>query len=186
MILEEYLMNLSSEEFFYGREQEIRQLKGYLESCEPIIIVRGEPAIGKTALTSKVISILDSKLDNKVIDIEVEKGDSLYQYRIFADIVRRIIGNPRNNEEVDNALNSCYNSQNYNENKEIIKSFLWSYYPFKGYRRSGFSDEDLEKLITNSLTDFFSLYSFSSNKPLIIRIQNYERRLLGENKKARF
>ena len=169
-----YLISLESEESFYGRIEERKKLKDFLDKKQ-LIVVRGEPAIGKSTLVTKVLS--DYATKSNIIDVTIERGDVLYPHRVFAEIIKEIFGNPKNDEEVNKSFN-FYDGNKVE--KEIIKSFLWSYYPFEDYKKISFSSEEIEKLVSGSLVNFFSSYE----EPLIVRIQNYERRLLGENKKT--
>ena len=53
--LANYLSGLEVEESFYGRVEERKQLNELLDSDSSLIVVRGDPGIGKSALTSKVL-----------------------------------------------------------------------------------------------------------------------------------
>ena len=180
MGLIEYLLDLKSEDFFYGRTEERAKLKEFLDENRSLIVVRGEPAIGKSTLVSKVLSDYST---NRIIDVAIEKGDSMCPYRVFAEILKEILGNPKNDEEINKNLDRFYfgnETESVKIDKEIIKSFIWGYYQFNNYDRVSFASEEIDRLVSSSLINFFSSYK----DHLIIRIQNYERRLLGENKKT--
>ena len=181
--LANYLSGLEVEESFYGRVEERKQLNELLDSDSSLIVVRGDPGIGKSALTSKVL--LERSGAYRIVDVEVEGGDNLHPLRIFAHIVNRALSNPSNDSEVEKKLREWY-GEKYNSSEpgqQLLKSFLWSHYPFEGFAGGGsFSGEDTQRLLTNSLGNFFS--SYEGGIPLVVRLQNYERRLLGESKLA--
>jgi hypothetical protein len=180
--LEEYLDGLEVKTPFYGREAESEKLLEFLGEKSPVIVVKGPPAIGKSALTQNVLAGYNN---SSVVDVGIEKGDSRYPYRVFFEIMGKLLENPQNNTEVDERLGRWYgegDNRDRGSEKELVKALYWTYHPFEGYEGGVFSEEETERLTGDALLSFFTAYH--GKEHLVVDVENYERFLLGEDKQT--
>ncbi len=177
MGLLERLRELESPSQFYGREEELGMFESYLGGDGRLLVVKGDPGMGKTTLTRQAITNYAS--DHRVVEFEMENANAMLPGSIFTGIVMNLLGNPGSYEEVRQGLRRWYGEEDEDHQTELLVSALHSYHNLSGYGGGDFSGRRQEEGLDDALVHFFSNGAYEN--PVTIQLSNYERRHLGEN-----
>lgn len=171
------LRKLESPSQFYGREDELARFDSYLSGDSHLLVVRGDPGMGKTTLTREAIGKYGR--GHKTVEFEMENANSMLPSSIFTGIVMDLLGNPDDYQGVVAGLRDWYGEDVEGPENELLISALHSYHNFSGYDGSNFSGRRQEEGLDDALVHFFSNGSYE--RPVAIQLSNYERRHLGDN-----
>lgn len=177
MGLLERIRELESPSNFYGRREELDRFESYLGGDDHLLVVKGDPGMGKTTLTREAIGRYAG--EHRVVEFEMENANAMLPGSIFTGIVMDLIGNPEDYESVREGLRGWYGEDREDVQTELLVSALHSYHNFSDYSGSNFSGRRQEEGLDEALAHFFANGSYEN--PVTIQLSNYERRHLGDN-----